>query len=102
VKKYLVSLLIFSAVLLAGGKAADAHVRFSFGFSVAPPAFGYYSPYPYAYPYPAPYPYYYPRYTYPYGYYNPGPYYRRYYYPRYYPWRGRYWRGDRDDYYYRR
>ncbi len=95
-KKYLVSLLIVCAVLLAGGKAADAHVRFSFGFAVAPPAFGYYSPYAYSYPYPAPYPYYYPRYSYPYGYY-PGPYYRRSYYPRH----ERYWR-DRDDDYYRR
>lgn len=94
-KKYLVSLLIVGAVLLAGGKAADAHVRFSFGFAVAPPAFGYYSPYAYSYPYPAPYPYYYPRYSYPYGY---GPYYRRgYSYPRH----ERYWR-DRDDDYYRR
>ncbi|MGC2425042.1 MAG: hypothetical protein WA666_11900 [Nitrospirota bacterium] len=98
-KKYLVSLLIVGAVLLAGSKAADAHVRFSFGFAVAPPAFGYYNPYAYNYPYPAPYPYYYPRYSYPYGYY-PRPYYRRYYNP----WRGRYWRHDRDndDYYYRR
>jgi len=99
VKKYLVSLLIVGAVLLAGGKAADAHVRFSFGFAVAPPAFGYYSPY--AYSYPATYPYYYPRYSYPHGYY-PGPYYRRYYSPRYYyPRYERYWR-DRDDGYYRR
>lgn len=96
-KKYLVSLLIVGAVLLAGSKAADAHGRFSFGFSVAPPVFSYYSPYVYSYPYPAPY--YYPRYTYPYGYYH-GPYYRRYSYPRY----ERYWRHDRDydDYYYRR
>ncbi len=95
-KKYLVSLLIVGAVLLAGAKAADAHVRFSFGFAVAPPVFGYYSPYANTYPYPAPYPYYYPRHSYPYGYY-PGPYYRRYYYPRH----KRYWR-DRDDDYYRR